>query len=116
MAAQFVNNGLSAVDALNKSYGIWIPATRIRRSPDVTHWSVADHAIGKGSAVGEYVGDKSEYSEEKYKIDFEIWMEDFKLQFERRNIERSQPPLDYTPVGAETSDTNTPAMDSSAIK
>ena len=37
VAPQFVNHGLSAVNTLNKSAGIWIPATIIIRSPDITH-------------------------------------------------------------------------------
>ena len=57
------------------------------------------------------MGYKSDYSEENYKNDFEILMEDSKLQFERKNIERSQPPLDSTPFGGKTSDSKTPAMD-----
>ena len=47
VASQFVNHGLYDLNALNKSTGIWIPATRTRRSPDVTHWIAVDHAVVK---------------------------------------------------------------------
>ena len=56
--------------------------------------------------------DKSDYSEEKYKTYFEIWMENYKLQFKRENIERSRPPLYLTPVGTKTSDEKTLSTDS----
>ena len=90
---QFVNHELSIVNALNKSAGIWSPVTRFRRSPDVTHWRASDHTVGQEVAVGDAVGEKSDYCEEKYKTDFEIWMENSKLQFGCKNIEWSRPPL-----------------------
>ena len=43
-------------------------------------------------------------------------MENFKLQFRRKNIERSRPPLDSTSIGAKISDTKTPETDSLARK
>ena len=55
VAPQFMNNRLSVVISLNKSTGVWRPATRIRRSPDVTHCSAVDHVLGKGSAFGDDV-------------------------------------------------------------
>ena len=60
MAPQFINRGLSVADALNKSARIWIPATRIIRSPDFTHWSMVDHTVGQVSAVGDAVVNKSD--------------------------------------------------------
>ena len=69
---QLVNHELSDVDTLNKSAGIWSPATIIRRLPDVTHSGTADHDIVQVAAVGDSVGDKSEFSKENYKNDFEI--------------------------------------------
>ena len=89
VAPQFVNNGISAIAAPNKSAGIWIPSTIIRSLPYVTHWSAADHGVGKGAAVGDAVEKKSDYRKENYKTDFEIWIENSKLQFRRKNIERS---------------------------
>ena len=88
VAPQLMNHGLSAVDELNKISGIWIPDTRIIRSRDITHWSGTDHAVGQGVLVVEAVDDKSDYSEENYKTDFEIWMENSKLQFKHKNVER----------------------------
>ena len=93
VAPQLVNHGLSAVNALNKVAGNWIPATRIRSLPCVIHWSAVDHAVGQSVSVGDAVGEKSDYCEEKYKTDFEIWMENSKLQFGCKNIEWSRPPL-----------------------
>ena len=45
VASQFMNHGISAVDALNKVAIIWSPDIKIRRLPDFTNWSAADHAI-----------------------------------------------------------------------
>ena len=72
---QFVNHGLSAIDVLNKIARIWSPITRIIRLTDVTNWSEGDCAVVQVAAVGDSVGDKSDYSEENYKNDFEILME-----------------------------------------
>ena len=60
------------------------------------------------------MGKKSDYSEENYKTDSEIWMENSKLQFKRKNTEMSRPPLYQTPVGEKISDTKTPGTDSSS--
>ena len=89
VAPNILNHGLSAVNVLDKSTRIWIPNTRNISFPDVTHWSMEGSALGKGAAVGDDVVDKSDYSEENNKTDFEIWMENYKLQFESENIERS---------------------------
>ena len=62
------------------------------------------------------MGTKSDYSEENYKIDFEIWKENIKLQFERKNILRSWTPLDSTAVGVLMLDPKTTATGSSARK
>ena len=72
MAPQFMDHGLSNVDALNKGAGIRSPATRIRRSPDATHWNAADCAVWQRAEVGYAVGTKSDYSEEKYKMIFKF--------------------------------------------
>ena len=58
----------------------------------------------------------ADYRKENYKTDFEIWMENSKLQSKHKNIETSRPPLDLIPVGAKMSDAKTPATDSSAGK
>ena len=59
------------------------------------------------------MGAKSYCNEENYNTDFKIWREN--LQFEHKNIERSRPPLESTPVGAKTSDAKTPAIDSTHV-
>ena len=89
VAPQLVNHVIYDIDTLDKNTGIWSPATIIRRSPDINHCSTVDHALGQGGEVGDAVGEKSDYSEENYKIDFEIWMEYSKLQFMCENIKRS---------------------------
>ena len=48
-----------------------------------------DHGVGQSTAVGDAVIKKSDYSEENYKNDFGIYMENTKLQFEHKNIESS---------------------------
>ena len=45
VASQFMNHGISAIDALDKVAIIWNPVIKIRRLPDFTNWSAADHAI-----------------------------------------------------------------------
>ena len=72
-----------------------------------------DHGVGQSAAVRDAVREKSDYSKENYKTDFEIWMENTKFKFERKNIEGSGPPVDSTPVGAKTSDAKTVPTDSS---
>ena len=56
MAPQFMNHGISSINAFNKIARMWIPATRIIRLVDFTNWSMAYHTIGKESAVGDAVG------------------------------------------------------------
>ena len=55
MAPQFVDHGLSTVNALNKGARIWIPATRIIRLLDVTHWRAVYHYVGGIKAIGDAV-------------------------------------------------------------
>ena len=84
MGPQFVIHGLPTIEKLDENTGICGPATRIRRSPNITHESTYVNAVGKGKAVGDKVG---YHREENYKTDFEIWNENSKLQSERENIE-----------------------------
>ena len=69
---QFVELGLSTVDALDKGAGLWNPATRVGRPMDVDHWSVPDHIFGETTAVGDAVSAKSDY-DYNCKAGFEIW-------------------------------------------
>ena len=80
---QFESHGFPNIDTLDENSGIWIPATRIRTTPNITHGSASEHAVGKGKAVGDAVRD---YREENYKTDFEIWNKNPKLQSEHKNI------------------------------
>ena len=59
VASQFVNHGLYDLNALNKSTGIWIPATRTRRTPNISHVNASDHALGQATSVRDVVGDYS---------------------------------------------------------
>ena len=78
MAPQFMNNGLSDVNAPNKSARIWIPATRIISFPNANYWSMVGLFVGQGEAIGDTVSNKSYHIEKNCKTDFEIWMEDSK--------------------------------------
>ena len=62
---QFLNHGISTVNVLNKSAGIRISSTRIRRLPDVIHFSTVDHDVGQFETVGDVVGENSDYSEKQ---------------------------------------------------
>ena len=74
---QFVDHGLSTVNALNKGAGIWSPYTRARRFTDAAHCSAPNISEGEITAVVETLRAKSDYN---YKIHFEIWRGN--LQFE----------------------------------
>ena len=97
-----MNHGLFYVNALNKSKGICIPATIIIGSPDITHWSAADHALGKVASVGDAVGVKSDYNEETIKTIFKFEWEIPNFNSSSKSIERSQTPLDSTHFGSKT--------------
>ena len=86
VAPQFFTHEISAVDALNKGASIWNPATRVRRSPDVTHWSMVNHAVLQSAAVGDAVDAKSDYSGEKHRTDFEILMENTKFNLSAKML------------------------------
>ena len=67
MAPQIMTRWFSIVCVLNKVAGIWIPITRIRRSPDVTNLVLADHDVGQIVVVGDSVGSILYYSKDNYK-------------------------------------------------
>ena len=98
---QFVDLGLSNIDALDKVAGLWTPATRFGRPMDFSYWRSMDHIFGETTAVGDAVSTKSDY-DYNYKTGFDIWKEN--KEFERQNISMSRPPLDSTPVGTKTLD------------
>ena len=69
---QFVNFGLSTVDALDKGAGLWTPATRFGRPMDVDHMVTEPNRDGKNRVVGDAVRENSDYN---YKTYLEIWKE-----------------------------------------
>ena len=69
---QFVDLGLSTINALDKGASIWTPTTRFGRPTYVNHCSAPDHNFGKTTATGDAVSAKSDYN---YKNDFKNWKE-----------------------------------------
>ena len=67
MGPQFVSHELPTIDTLDENTGIWIPTTRIRRTPNITHGSASENYVGQVTAVGDEVTD---YKKENYKTDF----------------------------------------------
>ena len=53
MAQQLLSHGLPTIDTSDENYGIWIPGTRIRGTPNITHWSASEHDVVQGKAVGD---------------------------------------------------------------
>ena len=91
---QFVDLGLSNIDALDKGASLWTPTIRVGRPMDISYWNAPGYIFVKTIAVGDSVSEKSDYN---YKNDFETWREN--LEFERQNNASSRPPLDSTTVG-----------------
>ena len=56
MGPQFMSHGLPTIDTLDENYRIWIPATTIRRTPDIIHGRVSEHAVGQVIVIGDAVG------------------------------------------------------------
>ena len=69
---QFVDHGLFTIDAPNKGSGLWSLSNRVRRSVDVSHFSVTDHAVEEITELGYAVSAKLDYN---YNTGFEIWRE-----------------------------------------
>ena len=69
MGPQFLIHGLPNIDTLDENSGIWSSTARIRRTPNITHGSASNRAVGQGTEVGDTVGD---YREESFKTDFEV--------------------------------------------
>ena len=73
LTPQFVNLGLSNIDALDKVSGLSNPATRIQRPVDGAHRSAPNHIFGETKSVGER---EAKYNYDyNYKTDFQIWKE-----------------------------------------
>ena len=69
-AAKFVDLGLLAINILNESGVLSIPATRIRRRSDGSHWTALDHIFGESTAVG--ISAAKSDRDYSYKTDFDI--------------------------------------------
>ena len=54
-APQFVDLGISTIDALGKGASLWTPATIVGRPVYVNHWIAPDHIFGKTTAIEDYV-------------------------------------------------------------
>ena len=65
---QFVDFGISRIDALDKSSSLCNPTTRVRRPINVSHGSATDHIFVRCTAVREKLSANSDHS---YKTDFE---------------------------------------------
>ena len=114
MTPQVMTCGFSTINKLNKGASIWSLNTRVTMPLNITNCSKTDHAVGQSASIGDSVGAKLDYIEENYRTGFVIWSGNRKLQFDLKNIEKSQPPLQSTPVGVRMSDPKAQATDSSA--
>ena len=108
---QFVDLGLSTINALDEGSGISTPATRILSPTDGAHWGAPTNILVETTSIGVSKA-KSDY-DYNYKIYFQIWNEN--KEFECQNISRSQLPMDLTPVGMKMSDAKISPSDSTAI-
>ena len=77
-------------------------AASIRRPTDGSHWSAPDHVFGEATVVG--MSESKSDHEYNYKAGFKIWKEN--QEFERQKISMSQPPLDSTTIGTNTTKVN----------
>ena len=87
---QSASHVIPIINTLDKNCGIFIPTTRFRGTPNITHWSIYEDALVQLTVVGDTVAD---YRKENYKFDFEVWDKNYKPQSECKNIEMSQAPL-----------------------
>ena len=102
-----MNLGFSAINALDESSALSAPATRILWPTDGSHWSASDHVFGAVNTVG--MSEANPYHDYNYRTEFQIWKEN--KEFERRNILMSQPPLDSTPFGNNTTEAKITHLD-----
>ena len=95
---QLTNLGFSTINALDEKFSLSTPATIIRRPTDGSHWSAPDHVFGEATEVGTSAA-KSDH-DYNFKTEFQIWK--VNKEFQRQKIPMSQPPLDLTPIGTNT--------------
>ena len=108
----FMNMGLSSVHTSDEPRSLSIPTTRIRRPTDRYNCLPPGHIIGEVTADRmSRTGSEQIYSS---KTDFETRREH--QDFERQNISMSQPPLDSTPFGKNTTNRTTSPIDSIPVR
>ena len=73
LTSQFVDLGISAIDAMNKVSGISTPATIIQRPTYGAHFIAPNHIFGGTTAV--VVSKAKSYYGYNYKTVFQIWKE-----------------------------------------
>ena len=81
---QFVDLGLSTINALGKGSSPWTPATIVGRPMDIAHRSAPDHIFENNKSIRDNTSVKSDYNS---KTSFEIWREN--QEFERQKNARS---------------------------
>ena len=108
---QFIDLGFSTINTFDESRGLSNPATKIRMPTDISHWSVPYHVFGEATLVGISVA-KSEH-DYNYKTEFQIWRGN--QEFYRQNVLMSQPPLELTPIGANTTNAKTSHLKSTPV-
>ena len=110
-APPFVDLGIPSINTLNESGVLGTPVTRIRRPTDGSHCTTPDNFFGEETEVGMSAA-KLDH-EYIYKTDFEIWKEN--QEFGRQNISMSQPSLESTPIGTNTTNLTTSHLESTPI-
>ena len=84
-------------------------------SLNVTHWSAADHDVGKSAGLEMLYAYNQTMVRITIKLILEFGGNNTKLQFECENIEMSPPILDSTTIGAKIADAKTPAQKSTHV-
>ena len=108
---QFMDMGLSTINALDEGSGLSTPNDRIRRPTNGAHWRAPNYIFGKTTVVGVNEA-KSDY-DYNYKTEFQIWREN--KEFERQKNSMSQPPLEWTPVGTNKSYSKIKLLESTTV-
>ena len=108
----FMNLWLPAVHTSNELGSFSTPATRVRRPVDGSNYRAPGHVFGETTAV-DVSGTRSEqnYIPKTY---FETRRGN--QHFERHGISMSQPPLESTPFGNNTTNETTSPIDSITVR
>ena len=103
----FVNMGLSSVHTSDEIGSVFIPTTRIVTPTDGSNCLPPGNHIGKVTEDRvNRAGSDQDYND---KTDFENRREN--QDFGHQNSSMSQPPLDSTPLGTNTTNETTPSID-----